>query len=151
MEQPEAALSRLVGSVVLARPCCHWPHLIEAWCIAVVDLQENPGSTIVTDSVTSNGLTSFIEARGGKHFRFKRGYKNVINKGIELNQEVSHLLHCNYQQSSSNVAGLSVNLLTGNILHMCRLWNAAQFILASGFNVYSSRANVSSAAAGWAS
>jgi phosphomannomutase len=55
--------------------------------MAAIVLQENPGSTVVTDSVTSNGLTSFIEARGGKHFRFKRGYKNVINKGIELNQQ----------------------------------------------------------------
>jgi phosphoglucomutase len=32
-------------------------------------LQEHPGSTVVTDSVTSNGLTTFIEQRGGKHFR----------------------------------------------------------------------------------
>ena len=28
-----------------------------------------PGSTIVTDSVTSNGLSEFIEAQGGKHYR----------------------------------------------------------------------------------
>ena len=28
-----------------------------------------PGTTIVTDSVTSNGLTAFIESLGGKHFR----------------------------------------------------------------------------------
>jgi hypothetical protein len=28
-----------------------------------------PGTTIVTDSVTSNGLTAFIEGLGGKHFR----------------------------------------------------------------------------------
>lgn len=46
-----------------------------------------PGSTIVTDSVTSNGLTAFITALGGKHFRFKRGYKNVIGKGVELNKQ----------------------------------------------------------------
>lgn len=55
--------------------------------MAAIVLQEHPGSTIVTDSVTSNGLTTFIEARGGRHFRFKRGYRNVINKGIELNQQ----------------------------------------------------------------
>ena len=46
-----------------------------------------PGTTIVTDSVTSNGLTEFIEALGGKHFRYRRGYKNVIGKGVELNEE----------------------------------------------------------------
>lgn len=34
--------------------------------------------------VTSNGLTAFIEAAGGKHLRFKRGYKNVINKAGAL-------------------------------------------------------------------
>ena len=44
-----------------------------------------PGTTIVTDSVTSNGLTEFIDSLGGKHFRYKRGYKNVIGKGVELN------------------------------------------------------------------
>jgi phosphomannomutase len=44
-----------------------------------------PGTTIVTDSVTSNGLTKFIEGLGGRHFRYKRGYKNVISKGVELN------------------------------------------------------------------
>ena len=31
-----------------------------------------PGTTIVTDSVTSNGLTTFIEQLGGKHFRLLR-------------------------------------------------------------------------------
>lgn len=41
----------------------------------------------MTDSVTSNGLTEFIEALGGKHFRYRRGYKNVIGKGIELNEQ----------------------------------------------------------------
>ena len=46
-----------------------------------------PGTTIVTDSVTSNGLTEFIEGLGGKHFRYRRGYKNVIGKGVELNEQ----------------------------------------------------------------
>ncbi len=49
--------------------------------------REHPETTIVTDSVTSNGLTDFISGLGGRHFRFKRGYKNVINKGIELGQQ----------------------------------------------------------------
>lgn len=39
-------------------------------CVPPFRPQECPGSTIVTDSVTSNGLTSFIEANGGKHFRW---------------------------------------------------------------------------------
>ena len=53
--------------------------------ISAVVLQEHPGSTVVTDSITSDGLTQFIEHLGGKHHRFKRGYKNVINESIRLN------------------------------------------------------------------
>lgn len=44
------------------------------------------GGTIVTDSVTSSGLTKFIEARGGRHLRFKRGYKNVIDEAVRRNK-----------------------------------------------------------------
>ena len=54
--------------------------------ISAIVLQEHPGSTVVTDSITSDGLTQFIEQNlGGKHHRFKRGYKNVINESIRLN------------------------------------------------------------------
>ena len=54
--------------------------------ISAIVLQEHPGSTVVTDSITSDGLTLFIEQHlGGKHHRFKRGYKNVINESIKLN------------------------------------------------------------------
>lgn len=57
-------------------------------------LEKYPHSTIVTDSITSSGLKSFIEDKlGGIHHRFKRGYKNVINESIRLNQQgkESHL------------------------------------------------------------
>jgi phosphomannomutase len=50
-------------------------------------LRDYPGSTIVTDSVASNRLTEFIEAEGGKHFRYKRGYWHVIDKARELCSE----------------------------------------------------------------
>ncbi|MEM8641834.1 MAG: phosphomannomutase/phosphoglucomutase [Cyanobacteria bacterium P01_G01_bin.54] len=54
--------------------------------IAAIVLREHPGSTVVTDSITSAGLTPFIEQElGGRHHRFKRGYKNVINEAIRLN------------------------------------------------------------------
>ena len=44
--------------------------------------------TIVTDSVTSDGLKDYIEETlGCKHYRYRRGYKNVINKSLELNQK----------------------------------------------------------------
>jgi len=56
--------------------------------ISVIILEEHPGTTIVTDSITSDGLTEFIEkVLGGKHHRFKRGYKNVINEALRLNDE----------------------------------------------------------------
>ena len=54
--------------------------------IASVILEEHPASTIVTDSVTSDGLTEFISEKGGRHHRFRRGYKNVINEGLRLNE-----------------------------------------------------------------
>ncbi|GKD34360.1 phosphoglucosamine mutase family protein, partial [Tanacetum coccineum] len=104
--------------------------------MSAIILEEHPGTTIVTDSVTSDGLTTFIEKklvveiaaddnaarpedivdvsggtvpnpfsvseegakatyliRRGKHHRFKRGYKNVIDEAIRLNSvgEESHL------------------------------------------------------------
>ncbi len=56
--------------------------------ISAIVLKEHPHSTIVTDSITSDGLTTFIEQElQGKHHRFKRGYKNVINESMRLNQE----------------------------------------------------------------
>ena len=46
-----------------------------------------PGSTIITDSVTSDGLAEFLEKKLAlKHHRFQRGYKNVINECIRLNK-----------------------------------------------------------------
>lgn len=62
--------------------------------LSAIVLEQHPGTTIVTDSVTSDGLTQFIEQKlGGKHHRFKRGYKNVIDEGIRLNSvgEETHL------------------------------------------------------------
>lgn len=55
---------------------------------AALVAEEHPGTTIVTDSITSKQLHSFIEDKLGlKHLRFKRGYKNVINKSKELNAQ----------------------------------------------------------------
>ena len=51
-----------------------------------IALQGNDGGTIVTDSVTSTGLTAFInQTLGGVHYRYKRGYRNVINQQLALN------------------------------------------------------------------
>ncbi len=54
---------------------------------SIIALENNPGGTIVTDSVTSVGLTNFINGDlGGVHYRYRRGYRNVINKQLELNR-----------------------------------------------------------------
>ncbi|WP_123052595.1 phosphomannomutase/phosphoglucomutase [Clostridium sp. JN-1] len=55
--------------------------------ISSIILEEHPGTTVVTDSVTSIGLSEFISELGGIHHRFKRGYKNVINEAKRLNDE----------------------------------------------------------------
>ena len=55
--------------------------------LAAILLKEHPGTTIVTDSITSTGLAQFITAKGGVHHRFKRGYRNVINESIRLNAD----------------------------------------------------------------
>lgn len=53
---------------------------------SAIALGDAPGGTVVTDSVTSDGLKEFIEKNlGGVHYRYRRGYKNVINKAKELN------------------------------------------------------------------
>lgn len=55
---------------------------------SIIALENNEGATVVTDSVTSTGLTEFINKElGGVHYRYKRGYRNVINKQIELNRQ----------------------------------------------------------------
>lgn len=55
---------------------------------SAIALEGNDGGTVVTDSITSSGLKLYLEnTLGGRHHRFKRGYKNVINEAIRLNQE----------------------------------------------------------------
>lgn len=53
--------------------------------MSAIVLEEHPGTTIVTCSSTSNHIRSFIEARGGKQRRFKRGYRFVIDEALRLN------------------------------------------------------------------
>ena len=50
--------------------------------------EDHPKATVVTDSITSTQLTDYLEGHLGlTHLRFKRGYKNVINKAQELTAE----------------------------------------------------------------
>lgn len=52
--------------------------------ISAILLRDDPGATIVTDSVTSDGLAAFIKEKGGIHHRYKRGYRNVIDEAMRL-------------------------------------------------------------------
>lgn len=74
--------------------------------ISSIVLQEHPKSIIVTDSVTSTGLGEFISKLGGTHHRFKRGYKNVINEAIRLNNEGKE---CDLAIETSGHAALKEN------------------------------------------
>ena len=53
--------------------------------ISAILLEDDPGATIVTDSVTSSGLAEFIQEWGGVHYRYMRGYRNVIDEAVRLN------------------------------------------------------------------
>ena len=54
---------------------------------AALVAENYPGTTVVTDSITSDQLHEFLEGTLGlKHLRFKRGYKNVINEAVRLNE-----------------------------------------------------------------
>lgn len=55
--------------------------------VSSIVLKEHKGSTIVTDFGASNGVNKFIEKLGGKNHKVKRGYKNLINEAIQLNNK----------------------------------------------------------------
>ncbi|XP_015895478.3 uncharacterized protein LOC107429325 [Ziziphus jujuba] len=54
--------------------------------MSAIVLREHPGTTIVTDARTSMALTRFITSRGGHHCLYRVGYRNVIDKGVKLNE-----------------------------------------------------------------
>ncbi|NMA93971.1 MAG: phosphomannomutase/phosphoglucomutase [Clostridiales bacterium] len=55
--------------------------------VALAALLASNRGIIVTDSITSTQLHEFLVGRGYEHLRYKRGYRNVINKAVELNEE----------------------------------------------------------------
>ena len=74
---------------------------------AVLASEGHPGTTVVTDSITSTQLGSFLtKDLGLKHLRFKRGYKNVINKGLELN---AYGIDCQLAIETSGHAAMKEN------------------------------------------
>lgn len=54
---------------------------------STIALKDRSDGVIVTDSVTSDYLKKFIESLGGTHFRYKRGYHNVISMAKKLGEK----------------------------------------------------------------
>ena len=85
--------------------------------MAAILQEKNPGATIVTDSVTSDELAVFLEKDlGMKHLRFRRGYKNVINKGIELNAAG---INCPLAIETSGHGALKENYFSDDGAYLC--------------------------------
>jgi phosphomannomutase len=84
---------------------------------AAIALEGNDGGTIVTDSITSSGLKEFIENDlGGKHYRYRRGYKNVIDKGLELNAKG---INCPLAIETSGHAAMRENYFLDDGAYLC--------------------------------
>ena len=84
---------------------------------AAIALEGNEGGTIVTDSITSSGLKEFIEKDlGGKHYRYRRGYKNVIDKGLELNAQG---INCPLAIETSGHAAMRENYFLDDGAYLC--------------------------------
>lgn len=84
---------------------------------AAIALENAKGGTIVTDSTTSAGLKTFIEEDlQGKHHRFKRGYKNVINEAIRLNKEG---IDCPLAIETSGHAAMRENYFLDDGAYLC--------------------------------
>ncbi len=54
---------------------------------STIALGDKKDGVIVTDSMTSDYLKKFIENLGGSHFRYKRGYQNVIGMAKKLGEK----------------------------------------------------------------
>ena len=54
---------------------------------STIALKDRKNGVIVTDSMTSDYLKKFIENLGGSHFRYKRGYQNVIGMAKKLGEK----------------------------------------------------------------
>lgn len=84
---------------------------------AAIALEGNDGGTIVTDSITSSGLKTFIEQTlGGKHYRYRRGYKNVIDKALELNAQG---INCPLAIETSGHAAMRENYFLDDGAYLC--------------------------------
>lgn len=55
--------------------------------LSYIALSEYPNSSIVTNSLTSDHVKSFIQGLGGQQIRYISGYRNIINRAIKANKE----------------------------------------------------------------
>lgn len=84
---------------------------------SAIALEDCKGGTIVTDSTTSAGLKKFIEQTlGGVHYRYRRGYRNVINRAIELNEQG---IECPLAIETSGHAALKENYFLDDGAYLC--------------------------------
>lgn len=84
---------------------------------AAIALEGNEGGTVVTDSITSSGLKEFIEdTLGGQHYRYRRGYKNVIDKALELN---ALGINCPLAIETSGHAAMKENYFLDDGAYLC--------------------------------
>ncbi len=84
---------------------------------SAIALEGNDGGTIVTDSITSAGLKEFIEKQlGGVHYRYRRGYKNVIDKAVELNAQG---VNCPLAIETSGHAAMRENYFLDDGAYLC--------------------------------
>ena len=84
---------------------------------SAIALEGNDGGTIVTDSITSSGLKVFIEKQlGGVHYRYRRGYKNVIDKAVELNAQG---VNCPLAIETSGHAAMRENYFLDDGAYLC--------------------------------
>ena len=84
---------------------------------AAIALEGNEGGTVVTDSITSSGLKEFIEnTLGGQHYRYRRGYKNVIDKALELNAQG---INCPLAIETSGHAAMKENYFLDDGAYLC--------------------------------
>ena len=84
---------------------------------AAIALEGNKGGTVVTDSITSSGLKAFVEDNlGGKHYRYRRGYKNVIDKALELNAQG---INCPLAIETSGHAAMRENYFLDDGAYLC--------------------------------
>lgn len=93
---------------------------------AALAAEDHPGGTVITDSVTSDELTGFLEGRLGlKHIRYRRGSGNIISKAKELSESDEQVF---LAADTSGLAAYSDNFFCddGIFLAVQVIINAAQ-------------------------